>query len=279
MSEPDTPVPEQAVQVCPPPSWRQRIGAVALTAVISAALTCLMLLVVALLFGLKESGSAADWLAVVTNGIVAVGAVGAFVVARRWLPQLTTQEGYKEALQLVNKHYIWLGHQNPLLKQAGWAMTRFNALQANFTAHCDGAYREVIDPLATSVNNEKLRKDEVERIEFRLNTYGLRFSDRYKTRLEQLEGAFKHAVHAAATLQSHLQTDLGIQRRYNNIQPTDPQMAGKVSALQNERAALKTDVVQAYEALETHWNQMASAHARIFNHAPAIGDLFVVRRW
>jgi hypothetical protein len=278
MSEPAPTVPEQAAQVRPSPSWWQRIGEVALTAGISAALTCLVLLVVALLFGLKESGSAADWLAVVTNGVVAVGAVGAFVVARRWLPQLTTQEGYKEAIQLVNKHYIWLSYQNPLLKDAGWAMTRFNALQANFTAYCDGAYREAIDPLTVTVIAEKIRKDEVERIAFRLNTYGLQFSDRYKTRLERLERAFQNAVHAAATLDSHLQTDLGIQRRYNSIQPTDPQMAGKVSALQNERCALKTDVDQAYEALETHWNQMASVHASIFNHKPAIGDLFVVRR-
>ncbi|CAI2538592.1 Uncharacterised protein [Serratia liquefaciens] len=278
MSEPAPPVPEQATPIRPPPPWWQQIGEVALTAVISAALTCLVLLVVALLFGLKESGSAADWLAVVTNGIVAVGAVGAFVVARRWLPQLTTQEGYKEAIQLVNKHYIWLGHQNSLLKDAGWAMTRFNALQADFTAYGYDAYREAIAPLATSVNNEKKRKDEVERIAFRLNTYGLQFSGRYKTRLVQLEGAFQNAVYAAATLQSYLQTDLNIQHRYNNLHPTNLHMVGTISDLHDERAALKTDVIQAYEALETHCNQMATAHARIFNHAPAIGDLFVVRR-
>ncbi|MEN0569821.1 hypothetical protein AAIG30_11355 [Serratia nevei] len=278
MSEPDTPVPVQAAQVRPPPSWRQRIGEVALTAVISAALTCFMLLVVALLFGLKESGSAADWLAVVTNGVVAVGAVGAFVVARRWLPQLTTQEGYKEAIQLVNKHYIWLGHQNPLLKDAGWAMTRFNALQADFNAYGYDAYQEAIAPLATSVNNQKNRKDEVERIAFRLNTYGLQFSDRYKTRLEQLEGAFQNTVHAAATLRSHLRTDLNIQHRYHSLHPKNLQTVGTISDLHDERVALKTDVDQAYKALETFWNQMASAHASIFNHKPAIGDLFVVRR-
>ncbi|MDX7081726.1 hypothetical protein [Serratia marcescens] len=279
MSEPAPPVPVQAAQVCPPPSWRQRIGEVALTAVISAALTCLMLLVVALLFGLKESGSAADWLAVVTNGIVAVGAVGAFVVARRWLPQLTTQEGYKEAIQLVNKHYIWLGHQNSLLKDAGWAMTRFNELQADFNAYDYDAYQKAIAPLATSVNKEKLRKDEMERIAFRLNTYGLQFSDQYKTRLEQLEGAFQNTVHAAATLRSHLQTDLNIQHRYHSLHSTNLQIVGTVSDLHDERVALKTDVDQAYKALETLWNQMASDHASIFNHKPAIGDLFVVRRW
>ncbi len=231
-----------------------------------------------LLFGLKESGSAADWLAVVTNGVVAVGAVGAFVVTRRWLPQLTTQEGYKEAIQLVNKHYIWLDHQNPLLKDAGWAMTRFNALQADFKAYGYDAYQEAIAPLATSVNNQKNRKDEVERIAFRLNTYGLQFSDRYKTRLEQLEGAFQNTVHAAATLRSHLRTDLNIQHRYHSLHPINLQTVETISDLHDERVALKTDVDQAYKALETFCNQMASTHASIFNHKPAIGDLFVVRR-
>jgi hypothetical protein len=278
MSEPDTPVLVQAEQVRPPPSWRQRIGEVALTAVISAALTCLVLLVVALLFGLKESGSAADWLAVVTNGVVAGGAVGAVIVARRWLPQLTTQEGYKEAIQLVNMHYIWLGQQNPLLKDAGWAMTRFNALQADFTAHDHSAYMETVDILENSVTKEKQRKDEVERIAFRLNTYGLQFSDRYKTRLEQLEGAFKNTVHAAATLASLLSDDLDIQRRYESMEAEDLHISGKVDVLWDERRALKTAVDQAFESLQTHWNQMASAHASIFTHEPAIGDLFQVRK-
>ncbi|CAI0932216.1 Uncharacterised protein [Serratia grimesii] len=89
---------EPGVTVC----WRKiarGAGDVVLTAVISAALTCLVLLVGGLLFGLTETGSAADWLAVVTNSIVAAGAVGAFAsdstaALTELCEQLTAVEGY-----------------------------------------------------------------------------------------------------------------------------------------------------------------------------------------
>ncbi|WP_162136579.1 hypothetical protein [Serratia plymuthica] len=50
---------------------------VALTAVTNAALICLFLLAPVLQFGLKESGRAADWLATLFNGVVAVTEVWA----------------------------------------------------------------------------------------------------------------------------------------------------------------------------------------------------------
>lgn len=265
-----------------PACWRKitrGAGDVVLTAVISAALTCLVLLVGALLFGLTETGSAADWLAVVTNSIVAVGAVGAFIVARRWLPQLTTQEGYKEAIRLVNVHYISLSEDNRLWADAKQAKAYFDALHDNFKAHDCGAYMDAVDLLEDSANAETTRQDKVARIAFRLNTYGLQFSDRYKTHLEHLEAAFRDTVHAAVQLESLLSTDLEIQRRYEGLGGEDPHISEKVGVLWEERHALKTDVDETFERLRRHWYAMTSAHARIFTHKPAIGDLFVVRRW
>ncbi|BBV79284.1 TPA: hypothetical protein R8G53_005590 [Citrobacter braakii] len=76
---------------------------------------CLSVLVFILFYQVKNTGSAADWIASLANASMAVTAVLAFKVARSWLPQLTTQEGYKLAIELVNDHYIWLGMQNSVL--------------------------------------------------------------------------------------------------------------------------------------------------------------------
>ena len=264
-----------------PACWRKiarGAGDVVLTAVISTALTCLVLLVGGLLFGLTETGSAADWLAVVTNSIVAVGAVGAFIVARRWLPQLTTQEGYKEAIRLVNDHYISLSEDNRLLSDAKQAKAYFDALHEGITTYNYGAYMEAVDPLTDSISEEKTRQDQMARIAFRLNTYSLKFSDRYKTSLEHLETAFRDTVHAAAQLDSLLSTDLDILHRVADLDSEDPHISEKVGVLWEERHALITDVDETFERLRRHWYAMTSAHARIFTHKPAIGDLFVVRR-
>lgn len=264
-----------------PACWRKiarGAGDVVLTTVISAALTCLVLLVGGLLFGLTETGSAADWLAVVTNSIVAVGAVGAFIVARRWLPQLTTQEGYKEAIRLVNDHYISLSEDNRLLSDAKLAKENFDALHDNFNAHKYAAYRQAVDPLTNSVSEEKTRQEQMARIAFRLNTYGLQFSDHYKTYLEQMEAAFRDTVHLACQLVSLLNTDLDIQRRYESLDGEDLHTSENVGELWEERYALKTKVDETFKRLQEQWYTMTSAHARIFTHKPAIGDLFVVRR-
>ncbi|WP_199634985.1 hypothetical protein JEM67_00410 (plasmid) [Serratia sp. PAMC26656] len=277
-NEPDAP---DAGRMRVPACWRKitrGAGDVALTAVISAALTCLVLLVGVLLFGLAETGSAADWLAVVTNSIVAVGAVGAFIVARRWLPQLTTQEGYKEAIRLVNDHYISLSEDNRLLADAKQAKAYFDVLHDDVTTYNYGAYMEAVDPLTDSTSAAKTRQHTVARIAFRLNTYGLQFSDRYKTHLEHLEAAFRDTVHAAAQLESLLSSDLDILHRYTGLEGEDPHISGKVDVLWEERHTLKSDVDKTFERLQTHWYTMTTAHARIFTHKPAIGDLFVVRR-
>ncbi len=160
-----------------PACWRKiarGAGDIVLTAVISAALTCLVLLVGCLLFGLTETGSAADWLATVFNAIVAVAAGGTFIVARSWLPQLTTQEGYKLAIELVNDHYLGLVPQKSLLKNTSLVFAYICQLQDGEnrpgTPVC---HEDAIKVLEQSLQEQETKWDTMEQIRRRLGTYGL----------------------------------------------------------------------------------------------------------
>lgn len=83
-----------------------------ITGAASAGVACLLVLSVVLFCQVAETGSAADWIASVANVAMAITAVLAFIVARSWLPQLTTQEGYKLAIRLVNEDVLALDETN-----------------------------------------------------------------------------------------------------------------------------------------------------------------------
>ncbi|HHR5390870.1 TPA: hypothetical protein ACS5PF_004046 [Salmonella enterica subsp. enterica] len=83
-----------------------------ITGAASAGVACLFVLSVVLFCQVAETGSAADWIASVANVAMAITAVLAFIVARSWLPQLTTQEGYKLAIRLVNEDVLALDETN-----------------------------------------------------------------------------------------------------------------------------------------------------------------------
>lgn len=78
-------------------------------------MACLSVLVFILFYQVSNTGSAAEWIAFVAIVSMAVTAVLAFKVAGSWLPQLTTQEVYKLAIELVNDHYIGLSMQNSIM--------------------------------------------------------------------------------------------------------------------------------------------------------------------
>lgn len=98
-------------------------------AIAAAIGTSLLILIIVLINDLNLTGSAADWVASICNAVTAITAIAAFIVARSWLPQLTTQEGYKLAIRLVNEEILKLGEENLLKQNAHDAVVAFTTLQ------------------------------------------------------------------------------------------------------------------------------------------------------
>nr|WP_261905556.1 hypothetical protein [Escherichia coli]CAH8250733.1 Uncharacterised protein [Escherichia coli] len=89
----------------------------------TVAVTCAAIILLGTVLGQAVKKGAAAWLSMLFNGVMALAAVRDYLTARKWVPQLTTQEGYKVAISLVNEEYIYLGMQNPLLSEAGRLMS------------------------------------------------------------------------------------------------------------------------------------------------------------
>lgn len=255
----------------------QWAGEIVLTAVVSATTSCLFILVVVLLFGLKESGSAADWLATLFNGVVAISAVAAFMVARSWLPQLTTQEGYKLAIELVNDHYIWLGPQNDLLKGAGLTFTHIRSLK-------DGDSRAVSKDsnfliksgLKLGLLAHKTRRDTMENIRTRLGTYGLENATPVHARFQTLDRAYRDACDAMASFEPILGEVDKILSKYPGYEPCSGKDIWKT--VDNEILIQFENAEIIYGTLQNKYSEMLLTYSEIFSTRPNIGKLFKVRK-
>jgi hypothetical protein len=254
----------------------QHVGDVALTAAISAALTCLFLLVVSLLFGLKESGSAADWLATLFNGVVAIAAVAAFIVARSWLAQLTTQEGYKTAIQLVNDQYIQLGEYHRPAAAVEKAMSEFDKCAIAGPIGNLDSYNEAIRILTIELQNARLNWEEIKNFRFCLDTYGLTEAPRYKADLETMVAAFEASLPLGEGLLTSLTSD-NRRRLAAKVKPGLFTSDGE----ENWRTRLAADGQKLgadYEIYKAAISKMRVVHAKVFSDHPPIGKLFKVRK-
>ncbi len=264
-----------------PACWRKIIargaGDVVLTAVISTALTCLVLLVGGLLFGLAQTGSAADWLATVFNGIVAVTAVGAFIVARSWLPQLTTQEGYKLAIELVNDHYLGLVPQKSLLTNIRlvfeYICQRQDGENRPGTPVC---HEDAIKVLEQSLQEQKSKQDTMEQIRRRLATYGLHEASPVRAHFEALDRTYRDMCQAAAMFGPILDKMNETLKVISDYKPNSGMMY--LEPIDEKLLTYRGKAEQVYKMLETSYAQMQKAYDELFCSYPAIGDLFVVRR-
>lgn len=243
----------------------------------SAAVTCLFVLAAVLAYQVAVAGSAADWIASLANAVMAVTAVLAFIVARSWLPQLTTQEGYKLAIQLVNDHYIWLGPQNSLLREAGLPMAYIRHLQDGKTmAGSSLSDEEIIEGLDKALLEHKIRLDTMAKIRFRLGTYGLYEADSVRPRFEALDDAYLNAFSAVATLRGYI---LEMTERLKVFPGYKP--GSGMGHYQPVDAMLLTflrDAEETYEKMEKAFERMVETHADLFNARPTIGKMFQVRK-
>lgn len=104
------------------------------------------------------------------DGVMAVTAIAAFVVARSWLPQLTTQEGYKLAIRLVNEEVLALDSDNQLKQQLHNAVQKFSVLR-----HREKLTRgeAVLAELSAVTDAAEKRHRAIRRLEKQMATYGL----------------------------------------------------------------------------------------------------------
>jgi len=238
---------------------------------------CLSVLIFILFYQVKNTGSAAEWIASVANASMAVTAVLVFKVARSWLPQLTTQEGYKLAIELVNDHYIWLGPQNNLLRKAGWSMAYICHLQDGKTMEGSTvSYEDVIASLNTVLIEHKNRRDTMEKIRFRLGTYGLCEAPTIRARFEVLDGAYFKACDAASTLREILTEMKNILTLVPTYKPGSGMMFNEPV---DEKLMLnRNHAEQIYEKLSENYSLMLNTYSELFSAHPSIGKLFEVRK-
>lgn len=240
-------------------------------------MACLSVLVFILFYQVKNTGSAADWIASVANASMAVTAVLAFKVARSWLPQLTTQEGYKLAIELVNDHYIWLGPQNNLLREAGRSMAYIRHLQDGKTMEGSTvSYEDMLASLNTVLMEHKNRRDTMEKIRFRLGTYGLCEAPTVHARFEVLDGAYLKACDAAATLREILTEMKNILTLVPTYKPGSGMMFNE--PVDEKMMLNRNHAEQTYEKLSENYSLMLNTHSELFSAHPSIGKLFEVRK-
>ncbi|WP_336821304.1 hypothetical protein [Cedecea sp. VD22] len=235
----------------------------------------LSVLLVVLFYQVADSGSAADWIASVANVAMAITAVCAFIVARSWLPQLTTQEGYKLAIELVNEHYIWLGIQNSVMNDVCLPVLyiRHQVDRESLSGSTVSA-GELIKTLEQAVLRHKIRRDKMDQIRFRLNTYGLCVSHEYEHRFQALDTAYMHACDAAASILQILKETQALSEQYPS---TDSPL--EVGAMTRELyLPFLIQANEIYEKVDKQFQEMIKVHGTIFTDGPSIGKLFKVMR-
>lgn len=225
-----------------------------------------------------KNSDAAAWLSMLFNGVMALAALGAYLTARKWVPQLTTQEGYKVAISLVNEEYIYLGMQNPLLPEAGRLMSCYNECLQDPRHISKDDYARKIDVLSGAVLHEKKRKDSIEQAEFRLRTYGLYEAPAYADALKAMKQSFTDSIDAAQTLVALLLGDSEFQKKLDQLDGLSANIVPDMERLLEGRAGLKDPVQKAYSNLERKWNDMVALHNAVFNTHPPIGELYAVRK-
>ncbi|EOE7356146.1 TPA: hypothetical protein ACKFMW_004298 [Enterobacter hormaechei] len=248
-----------------------------ITGAASAGVACLFVLSVVLFCQVAETGSAADWVASIANAVMAITAVLAFIVARSWLPQLTTQEGYKLAIELVNDHYIWLGMQNSVLTDVTLPVRyiQHQVDRESLTGSPEVSADELIKALEQAVLLHKTRRDKMAQIGLRLDTYGLRVTPAYADRFLALDRAYMHASDAAASILETLKKTYELSKIHPS---TDSTLYVKGELTRELYVPLFNEALGRFRVVNEQFQQMIKIHDAIFSSRPSIGKLFKVKR-
>ncbi|SNY79799.1 hypothetical protein [Enterobacter sp. CC120223-11] len=261
-----------------PPGIARTVLTTCLAGAAGGGIACLSVLLGVWIYRMSETGSAADWVSVACN-IATVGiAWAAFKVARSWLPQLTTQEGYKEAIRLVNEQYIELGPESYLAGHAEKAMQAFRAVNEEDHPDRISACTTALDELLIALEAGYALQREIKEARFRLSTYGLTVAGRYEPDLTRMSCAFDDALDSSQWLLKLLSDDLRL--RYEAKMPPLRYNSLNWSAI--KLALRKTETAEGmekqYQALMEHLSTMADNHTALFSHHPPVGRLFILKK-
>lgn len=243
------------------------------------AVVAFAILILIILFGqtVKDSGPA-EWLSAVLNLVMSGAAVAAYLTARSWLPQLTTQEGYKEAIALVNEQYIHLGPFNTLTPAAEKVMKAFQKQNETMQGDDLEAYTEAVNELIQHLYTADSVQQSIREIQFRLNTYGLKPAEPYAAKIEAMTTAFEQVQGVGGWLVKHLREN--VTRHYRARQPPLRSYDLNYDALilGMRKAETQETIESLYQLFTAVLKEMVDCHDAIFAEKPPIGELFTVRK-
>ncbi|BBJ64727.1 hypothetical protein SAMN05216502_101125 [Citrobacter amalonaticus] len=243
------------------------------------AVVAFAILILIILFGqtVKDSGPA-EWLSAVLNLVMAGAAVAAYLTARSWLPQLTTQEGYREAIALVNEQYIHLGPLNTLTPAAEKAMNAFQ--KHNETKRGDDleAYTEAVNELILHLITAESVQQSIREIRFRLNTYGLKPAEPYAAKIEAMSTAFDKVRGVGGWLVNLLTENVTSHYQVRKPSLRNYDVNYEALILDMKKAETQETIESLYKRFTAVQKEMVDCHDAIFAGKPPIGELFTVRK-
>ncbi|MEZ6878777.1 hypothetical protein [Enterobacter sp. KBR-315C3_2022] len=228
----------------------------------------------------KNSDTAA-WLSMIFNGVMATAAVGAFLTARKWLPQLTMQEGYREAITLVNELIL------PLEDWESMYGCLMRLDQTSNTLHQGGQprYNRQLEFSQLETAFEKLnKKTESIRLQFRrLATFGLAGSARYEKQLVELENAYRSTLKTAERLEERLREDFHLHSQYQAVREqysyiNNASKRNQVQASKVTWGASANLVKDAWDIFDESYNRTMEIYKKLFDDRPTVAELFEVRK-
>ncbi|MGN8238794.1 hypothetical protein [Enterobacter soli] len=237
--------------------------------------TALMILLVILLDSLTANGSAADWLGTLMDGVMAVTAIAAFVVARSWLPQLTTQEGYKLAIRLVNEEVLTLDSDNQLKQQLHNAVQKFCALRYQEKLIRGEA---VLEELRAVTDAAEKKHRTIRRLEKQMATYGLVPAPARKQSFDAMMSGLENLIDEARSqwvLLTALARGGSSSEKINDLVMIDSY--GLINRMGSGEAW--TDLCnESLQQIDNAWGRMTQ-NQKVFLEADSrIGKLFTIRR-
>jgi Na+/phosphate symporter len=228
-----------------------------------------------------KNGDAAAWLSMLFNAVMAVAAVGAFLTARKWLPQLTTQEGYREAITLVNDYLLPMVDWERLYICLSRLDQISNALHQGNQPMFD--QRTEFSRLDTVLEKLESKTESIRLQLRRLATYGLKGSVRYQQELSDLEDVFRTTLVAALSLEKRLREDCHLysqlkeaEKQYNAVR--NDSKKDSVRMCRETWATSSRYVAVSWQVFQDTYGRLTDAHRYLFERGPDIGELFEVRK-
>jgi hypothetical protein len=244
-------------------------------------LIAVAVLILAGLYGVKlcaqtiSSTVIVTWVTVLSNVVIAGASVAAVQTARKWLPQLTTQEGYKAAITLVNEFLKPSDDWKSLDEAIGAAETAVNGWRNDILSLPNEVPVPEIARIRKHYKALQARVDGIGPRQEWLDTYGLKMAVAYEPSLTEMTVRMGRLSETAERLASALAeyVPLLAKEAYLRNKPED----SRAAELQESLWGCRDEVGRLFKEATEHYAVLKKHHTRIFARKPTIGKLFVVR--